>query len=76
MALGLFSLIVASNRRSASCTRTTGILGAHSTGKDTCIVCFVLGKPEDAAFHPEGSFAIGSTAVLALCWFEVPKVVS
>jgi hypothetical protein len=72
--LGLFSLMVACNQRSTFRTSTAGISGIYPTGENTSIVGFILCVVEDTPFHPEGSFAIASLAVLALLWFEIAKV--
>ena len=74
IALGLLPFRVACNRSTASCTRATGILWAYPTGENTSIIGLVLGVVEDAPFHPEGTFAISTFAVLAFTWLEVAKV--
>jgi hypothetical protein len=72
--LGFLSFGVASDQRPAASALAAGIAWAHPTGKDASIVRFVLPIGENASFHPEGSFAVASLAVLAFFWFEIAKM--
>src|SRR6476660_1374954 len=58
----------------AASTLTASISGAYPTGENTSIVGLILGILEKTPFHPEGTFAIASSAVLAFCGFEIAKV--
>ena len=53
---------------------STGISGVDPTRENTRIIGFVLRIFENAPFHPECSFTIASSAILAFGRFEVTQV--
>jgi hypothetical protein len=58
----------------ATGTFSTGIPGTHPTSDNTSIVRFIFCILENSPFHPECSFAIASSAILAFGWFEITEV--
>ena len=72
--LGLFSLVIACNRRATFRASTACVSWVDSTREDTHIIRFVLCILENAALQPECTLLVGSTALFAMLWFEVTKV--
>src|SRR6266571_2733759 len=74
IALCRLPLFVASHQAMATSTLSAGVSWVDPTGEKTFAVGLVLRVLEDASLHPEGPFAIASSAVLALLWLEMAQV--
>ena len=58
----------------ATSTFSTRITWIDSAGENALVIRFVFGVLEDTSLHPEGSFAVASTAILALLRLEITQV--
>jgi hypothetical protein len=66
--------LIPSDKRMTTGTCSARIPRVDSGRDDPLIPCLVFGVREDASLHPEGPFAIASSAVLAPGRFETAKV--
>src|SRR2546428_1582383 len=66
--------LIPSHQTMATSTFSTSISWADPAGENAFVIRFVFGVLEDASLHPEGSFAVASTAILALLRLEMTQV--
>jgi hypothetical protein len=62
---------IASDLCATASAFSTRVARVDAGGNDPLIVGLVFGVVEDAPFHPEGSLAIATFAILALLRFEL-----